>query len=128
MSEFDNINEIKQKLSSLEKIYNKYKILVSSRKVSYSDLVFTKRISKNSDGYSTRKTIESSVIRILSKNGISLYAGEEIKYIVTNFYNKSHMKRAIPIELVDNITPNYDVTRYCILLYDSYNSIIRYFK
>ena len=38
------------------------------------------------------------------------------------------MKRAIPIELVDDITPNYDVTRYCILLYDSYNSIIRYFK
>ncbi len=128
MSEFDNINEIKQKLSSLEKIYNKYKILVSSRKVSYSDLVFTKRISKNSDEYSTRKTIESCVIRILSNNGKSLYAGEEIKYIVTNFYNKSHMKRAIPIELVDNITPNYDVTRYCILLYDSYNSIIRYFK
>ena len=128
MSEFDNINEIKQKLSFLEKIYNKYKILVSSRKVSYSDLVFTKRISKNSDEYSTRKTIESCVIRILSSNGKSLYAGEEIKYIVTNFYNKSHMKRAIPIELVDNITPNYDVTRYCILLYDSYNSIIRYFK
>ena len=128
MSEFDNINEIKQKLSSLEKIYNKYKILVSSRKVSYSDLVFTKRISKNSDEYSTRKTIESCVIRILSNNGKSLNAGEEIKYIVTNFYNKSHMKRAIPIELVDNITPNYDVTRYCILLYDSYNSIIRYFK
>ena len=128
MSEFDNINEIKQKLSFLEKIYNKYKILVSSRKVSYSDLVFTKRISKNSDEYSTRKTIESCVIRILSNNGKSLYAGEEIKYIVTNFYNKSHMKRAIPIELVDNITPNYDVTRYCILLYDSYNSIIRYFK
>jgi DNA polymerase I len=128
MSEFDNINEIKQKLSSLEKIYNKYKILVSSRKVSYSDLVFTKRISNNSDEYSTRKTIESCVIRILSNHGKSLYAGEEIKYIVTNFYNKSHMKRAIPIELVDNITPNYDVTRYCILLYDSYNSIIRYFK
>jgi DNA polymerase, archaea type len=128
MSEFDNINEIKQKLSFLEKIYNKYKILVSSRKVSYSDLVFTKRISKNSDEYSTRKTIESCVIRILSNNGKSLYAGEEIKYIITNFYNKSHMKRAIPIELVDNITPNYDVTRYCVLLYDSYNSIIRYFK
>ncbi|MER5174296.1 MAG: DNA polymerase domain-containing protein [Candidatus Nitrosocosmicus sp.] len=128
MSNFSDINGIKQRLSSLEKIYNKYKILVSSRKVSYSDLVFTKRISKNSDEYSNRKTIENCVIKILSNSGKSLYAGEEIKYIITDFYSKNHLKRAMPIELVEDLNPNYDITRYCKLLYDSYNSIIKYFK
>jgi DNA polymerase-2 len=94
--------------------------------------VFTKRISKDSDEYfnnKKRKTIESCVIQLLSNNGKSLFAGQEIKYIITDFNNKNNLQRAIPIELIEQDSSlNYDTTRYCELLYDCYNSIIKYFK
>lgn len=77
--------------------------------------MFTKRISKDSEEYhsSKRNTIESGVITILFDYGKSLTAGQEIKYIVTDFYNKNPVERAIPIELIQIINPIYDVTRYC---------------
>ena len=91
--------------------------------------MFTKRISKDSDEYfNKRKTIESCVIQLLSNNGKSLFAGQEIKFIITDFYNKNYMKRAIPIELIRDLDLNYDSTKYCKLLNDCYNSIIKYFK
>jgi len=127
MSTFNSIDELRQSLPILEQIYNKYRNLILSRKVSYSDLVFTKRISKNSDEYTDRKTIENCVIKILSNHGRSLYAGEDIKYIITNFYSKNFLDRALPIELIANNNYNYDCKRYCELLDGIYHSVIHQF-
>lgn len=152
LSTKDNIDEtVKSLLPSLEKIYKKYRDLLNDNKrsVHFSDLVFTKRISKNSDGYSfnddssssnsnsnsrrkekrKRKTIESCIVNILSDYGKSLSVGQEIRYIITDFNNKNPAKRAIPIELVEqdsNLV--YDSARYCKLLDDCYTSIIKYFR
>ena len=128
MSEANSIKEIVLMLPILEKIYNKYQYAIFSKKVFYMDLIFTKRISKDSNKYSNRKTIESSVIQLLLHNGKSKHAGEEIKYIITDFYSKKHLERAIPIELIEESYINYDIKRYCELLDDIYHSIINYFK
>jgi DNA polymerase-2 len=113
----------------LEGIYKKYRDLIYYRKIHFSELVFTKRISKDSVEYfNNRNTIESCVIQLLSNNGKSLFAGQEIKYIITDFYNKNNLQRAIPIELIEqDSSSNYDTTRYCKLLYDCYYSIVKYF-
>lgn len=128
MSEANNIKEIVLLLPLLENIYNKYRYAIFSKKVFYMDLIFTKRISKDSNKYSNRKTIESSVIQLLLNNGKSKHAGEEIKYIITDFYSKTHLERAIPIELIEGSYTNYDIKRYCELLDNIYHSIINYFK
>lgn len=128
MSYANSINEIIQLLPILESIYNRYRRLIRSKKVSCLDLVFTKRISKNSNEYSNRKTIESCVVQLLSSNLKLMHAGEEIKYIITDFYSKTHLERAIPIELIEGSRFNYDAKRYCDLLYSIYNSIISHFK
>ncbi|MGN6614659.1 MAG: DNA polymerase domain-containing protein [Candidatus Nitrosocosmicus sp.] len=130
ISSVEGIDEIKIIMPDLENIYKKYMDLIYYRKIHFSELVFTKRISKDSDGYinNRRNTIESCVINTLFDYGKSLSAGEEIKYIITDFYNKNPIKRAIPIELSQVLDPIYDTTRYCKLLYDSYVSIIKYFK
>jgi DNA polymerase-2 len=130
MSSIDNIDQIKITMSDLENVYKKYRDLIYNRQVHLSELVFTKRISKDSKEYlnNKRNTIENCVINILFDYGKSLSAGQEIKYIVTDFYNKSSIKRAIPIELTQVLNPFYDTTRYCKLLYDCYNSIVKYFK
>jgi len=126
----NNIKDIIKIIPDLEGIYKRYRDLIYYKKVHFSELVFTKRISKDSDEYFNkgRKTIESCVIQLLSNNGKSLFAGQEIKFIITDFYNKNYMKRAIPIELIQDLNLNYDSTKYCKLLNDCYNSIIKYFK
>jgi len=126
----NSIKDIIKIIPDLEGIYKRYRDLIYYKKVHFSELVFTKRISKDSDEYfnKERKTIESCVIQLLSNNGKSLFAGQEIKFIITDFYNKNYMKRAIPIELIRDLNLNYDSTKYCKLLNDCYNSIIKYFK
>jgi DNA polymerase I len=125
-----SIDDIIKILPNLEDIYKRYRDLIYYKKVHFSELVFTKRISKDSDEYLDKKrnTIESCVIQLLSNSGKSLFAGQEIKYIITDFDNKINLKRAIPIELVeqDSIL-NYDTTRYCELLLDCYYSIVKHF-
>jgi DNA polymerase elongation subunit (family B) len=127
ISRFNKVEEIKHSIHALDDIYNKYRNFIFSRKVSLSDLTFTKRISKGIDEYSSRDTIENCVLRILSNNGKSLHAGEEIKYVVTDFYNKNHLERALPIELIDKNHFKYDEKRYSQLLSEMYKSINKFF-
>jgi DNA polymerase-2 len=128
MSECKNVNEVKEKLQVLERVHEKYTGLLNSNKVSHEDLKFTKRISKNSDEFGDRKTIENCVIKRLSLNGKSLHAGEQIEYIITDFYSKNFLDRAIPIELVNKENNfKYDVRRYLELLDEIYNSTTKFF-
>jgi hypothetical protein len=48
-------------IPDLKDTYRKYSDLIHQRKVHFLELVFTKRISKNSEGYysSKRNTVES---------------------------------------------------------------------
>jgi DNA polymerase I len=129
MSYADSIDDVRRMIPCLEEIYKKYRDLIYYKKIHFSELVFTKKISKDSDEYIDKKrnTIESYVIQLLLNNGKSLFAGQEIKYIIIDFYNKNDLQRAIPIELIEHdSSSNYDTTRYCKLLYDCYYSIIKY--
>ena len=115
----------------MEGIYKRYRDLTYYKKVHFTELVFTKRSYKDSNEYLDKKriTIESCIIYLLSNRGKSLFAGQEIKYTITDFNNKNNLKRAIPIELIEqDSSPNYDTSKYCKLLNDCYNSIIKYFK
>ncbi|CAN5733856.1 hypothetical protein BH23THE1_BH23THE1_27920 [soil metagenome] len=127
MSAYNNIHEITKCLPILESVYKKYINLICSRKISYTDLIFTKRISKASNDYADRKTIENCVLKRLSSNGKSLNAGEEIKYMITNFYNENFLERAIPIELIDEHNIRYDTKRYLELLKETYDSVTKVF-
>lgn len=127
ISRFNSVEEIRQSTHVLEDIYNKYQNFIFSGKASHSDLAFTKRISKDTDEYSSRDTIENCVLNLLSNNGKTLHAGEEIKYIIVDFYNKNHLERALPTELIDKHRFKYDEQRYSELLSDVYDSITKFF-
>ena len=55
MSCADSIDDIKRIIPDLEEIYKKYRDLIYYKKVHFSELVFTKRISKDSDEYFNKK-------------------------------------------------------------------------
>ncbi len=126
MSNYNSVTKIKQNLSDLKNIHKKYKDLILSRRIHHSELAFTKRITKNSNGYFKRKTLESGIIHILLNNGKWLHAGEEIKYVIADFHNKNYLQRALPIQLCDEYF-EYDVKKYCQLLDDAYDTVTKHF-
>jgi DNA polymerase, archaea type len=90
-------------------------------------VVFTKRISKNSNEYQKRSTVESNSMHLLDIEGRSLKAGEILEYVMTDYYEtQAKNKRVIPIELI-NATTSYDVRRYTELLAETRNSVIESF-
>jgi DNA polymerase elongation subunit (family B) len=123
MSKGNNIKEVKALLPKVVDIYHKYVQLLKENKVPIDELAFTKRLSKDSNKYQNRNTIESNALTKLNNEGKFLKAGETVQYIITDYYQtKSKNNRAIPIELLNERT-SYDVKRYIELLTEACNSV-----
>jgi DNA polymerase elongation subunit (family B) len=90
----------------------------------YTDeLAFTKRLSKDSNKYQNRNTIESNALTILNNQGKCLKAGEILQYVITDYYQiRSKNNRAIPVGMIYESTC-YDVKRYIELLTEACNSV-----
>jgi len=72
--------------------FQKYIQLLKQGKVPIEDLVFTKRIPKNSNEYQKRSTVESNSMHLLDIEGRSLKAGEILKYVITDYYETQSKK------------------------------------
>ena len=68
----NDFKEIRKSIPAVKGIFHKYARLLKENKVPFEELIFTKRISKNSDEYPDRNTIENSAIMNLSYEGRSL--------------------------------------------------------
>jgi len=122
----NSINEVKALIiPKVNDIIHKYVQLLKENKVSLEELVFTKRLSKNSNNYQNRNTIENNGLMKLNNEGKSLRAGEVLQYIITDYYHSKN--RAIPIELINHKRTFYDIRKYSELLIQTCNSVIEPF-
>src|SRR5919198_1692167 len=128
----NTVNEIKALVpTKVNNVFQKYVKLLKESRVPIEELVFTKRLSKNSNEYqSNRDTMENDALCLLEGEGKSLKAGEILRYIITDYYHRNNRKtgtsrnnRAIPIELFDDNIRTYDVKRYTELLTKTCNSV-----
>ena len=123
----NSINEVKTLMPKVRDTFDKYARLLKKNDVRLEELVFTKRLSKNSDNYKKRNTIENNALMNLHIEGKFLRAGEVLQYIITDYYQtKSKNNRAMPIELINNKS-TYDVRKYIELLTQACNSVIEPF-
>ncbi len=123
MSKGNNIKEVKALLPKVVDIYHKYVQLLKENKVPIDQLAFTKRLSKDSNNYQKRNTVESNALTKLNSQRKCLKAGEILQYVITDYYQtRSRNNRAIPIELINERTC-YDVKRYIELLTEACNSV-----
>jgi DNA polymerase-2 len=122
----NTINEVIALIPKVRDIFQRYVRILKERKVPLEQLIFTKRLSKDYSEYQIkRNTVESSAINLLANERKSLKAGELLRYIITDFYQKSSTIRAVSIELIDmqNSNTTYDIRRYIELLAETCNSI-----
>jgi DNA polymerase elongation subunit (family B) len=128
MSAGNTVNEVKALiLTKVKDIFQSYIAILREKRVPLQELIFTKRLSKNSNEYyQNRNTIENNALRLLETEGKSPKAGEMLQYIITD-YSQKHgsgkvRRRAVPIELINEKT-TYDITRYTELLVETCNSV-----
>ena len=123
----NNIHEVKTLMPKVRDTFDKYVQLLKNSDVRLEELVFTKRLSKDSNNYKKRNTIENNALMNLHIEGKFLRAGEVLQYIITDYYQtKSKNNRAMPIELINNKS-TYDVRKYIELLTQACNSVIEPF-
>jgi DNA polymerase-2 len=127
MATGNNINEVKTLMPKVKDTFDKYVRLLKENDVRLEELVFTKRLSKNSNNYQHRNTIENNALMKLNSEGKFISAGEVLQYIITDYYQtRSKNSRAIPIEIIDKrtcVSNSYDVRRYSELLTQTCNSV-----
>jgi DNA polymerase-2 len=130
MASGNNINEVKGLMGKVVDTFHNYVQLLKDKKVPLEELVFTKRLSRNSNEYQNRNTVEKNAIMELSSQGKSLRAGEILQYIITDYYqSRSGKMRAAAIELINKeASITYDVRRYAELLAESLNSVTEPFE
>jgi DNA polymerase, archaea type len=121
MARGNTIQEVKDLMSEVTQIFQDYVQLLKGRGVDLADLVITKQLSKDSDAFEQRNTVEKGAIDLLSEAGRPLKAGQVLQYIVTD-YDRQKGKRSIPIDLADENTA-YDVKWYVQKLTEVVNSM-----
>jgi DNA polymerase elongation subunit (family B) len=68
--------------------------------------------------------LETDALTNLNNEGKYLKAGENLQYIITDYYRKrSKNSMAIPIELINERRTSYDVKRYIELLTEACNPV-----
>jgi DNA polymerase I len=139
MARGNSINEVKALMPEVSDAFRKYSQLLKENKVPLEELVFTKQTSKNSNEYQiNRNTIENDAMQQLDIEGKSLKAGQILKYVITDYYNrrkkysKNNRRRTIPVELINEkitttTTASYDVRKYIELLAETCNSVTQPF-
>jgi DNA polymerase, archaea type len=126
MAKGNSIKEVKALMPQIRDLFQHYKQQLKQGRVPLVDLIFTKMLSKDSDGY-TVNTVETSAIYQLRDEGESMRAGEVLQYIVTDYNRKNSRKRTVPVELINEKT-TYDANRYTELLAETCNSITTPFE
>lgn len=107
----NNIVEVRDLFPQAVEIYKKYLKFIVDGKVSFEELSFTSRASKNVEDYKSN-TIQTDAMLQLMEEGELVKAGQKIQYVITDYSRKR--KRSIPIEMISSA--NYDVKKYAELL------------
>ena len=84
----------------------------------------------SADEYQNRDTVEKNSLDLLrSECGKHLRAGEILRYIITDYYQKHSKIRSIPVQLINEEggATIYDTRRYVELLIEVCNSVTKPF-
>ncbi len=88
-----------------------------------TELIITRRLSRNPNEYSSQRQLSVNAAAHLSKQGLELKAGQSVSYVITSY--KSHGKeRSIPEEELSSAVQEYDSERYVELLADSCATVL----
>jgi DNA polymerase-2 len=125
LAKANSVEEAKAMIPDCVDTFTKYAGEILRHEAPVEQMVFTRNISKKPDEYANR-TLEAGVAKQLTREGVELHAGEQVRYVVTDYYSTSSERRAVAFDLVDGRTV-YDSRRYIELLAEVCSSILESF-
>ncbi|MHB8566222.1 MAG: DNA polymerase domain-containing protein [Nitrososphaerales archaeon] len=122
LSECIDVEELRKKAQTdAIQIFNEFASRLERHDVPATDLLITRRLSKNLEEYNSQRQLSVNASSKLEQKGLKLQAGQSVSYVITN-YKTSGKNRAVPEGLVENTT--YDSRRYVELLADCCATIL----
>jgi DNA polymerase elongation subunit (family B) len=98
-------------------IFEKYAQDLEKHKVPSTQLIITRRLSKNLNEYTSPRQLSVNAASHLANQGLTLKAGQSVSYVITR-YKSSGIDRSLPEELLGVEGQEYDSQRYIELLAD----------
>jgi DNA polymerase, archaea type len=95
-------------------IFEKYAQALEEQNVPPTELIITRRLSKNLEEYASARQLSVNAASHLAKQGLKLQAGQSVSYVITR-YKSAGIDRSLPEELVEK---EYDSEKYVELLAD----------
>jgi DNA polymerase elongation subunit (family B) len=108
------------------KVLKTYAERLLNREVSLEDLLITKQLSIEPYEYA-HNVFQAIAVLQLVRAGLDVSAGQTIRYLIMDAFNKKLDRRIRVAELLDNRT-NYDIKKYLELLLDAAATILRPFE
>jgi DNA polymerase-2 len=124
LSGADTVAEAKGRVGRCVQIFLRHADSLARHDIPASELAFTTNLSKAPEEYTTM-TVQHSAMKQLVAEGVSLHAGEGIRYVITDYEGKDS-KRAVPLDMVKDQT-KYDAKRYIRLLAEACSSVLEPF-
>ena len=103
-------------------IFEKYSKDLEEHKVSSTELIIKRRLSKNLGEYFSKRQLQVNAADRLAQEGLKLRAGQSISYVIT-CYKSTGKDRSIPEELLKDKV-EYDSDRYIELLADCCSTVL----
>ena len=104
----------RERVPEAMKVMERYRALLKARRVDLIDLIIERRLSKNPGEYA-HDVIQAVAARQLAREGLTLSAGQSIKYVIIDADNPNPYRRVLAAELIEADT-GYDVDKYVEML------------
>ncbi|MBI3023852.1 MAG: hypothetical protein HYY68_09065 [Thaumarchaeota archaeon] len=125
LAKADSVDQAREMIPDCVDIFVRYAMAIQNQEVPIEQMVFTRNISKKPDEYTSR-TVEAGVAKQLAREGVELHAGEQVRYVITDYCSTSSERRAMAFDLADGRTA-YDSRRYIELLGEVCSAILEPF-
>ncbi len=125
LSKANTTQEVRKLIPKCKELFRRQAYHLYENQVKAKDLLVTIYISKEPHEY-VNQTLESIVLKQLTQEGLTLNAGQKIRYLITKYYSKQPIRRAKAEQLIEEDT-EYDSKRYIELLSEAYASVLKPF-
>jgi len=126
LAKASNSTEFHELLPSALQVLKKYVEALKLGRVRIEDLIIEKRLSKKPREYE-KQTLQAIASQHLTREGLNIYAGQTVRYLIVNSGAKIAENKALPAELTHETT-TYDAERYIELLLSSAANLLTPFE
>jgi DNA polymerase I len=122
LADADDANAFMKKIPDALEVVKEYRGKLIEGDVSIWDLIVTKRLSKNIEGY-TQRVSQVIAAEQLLREGVEVSAGKNVSFLFTSANNKRYERRVKARELIE-VGVNSDVRKYLLLLYSAASNLL----